>query len=205
MARLASHVVNAAKWQSSKRVTATSTTAVVNHELPFPSALTLLSATGARANCLPDLRQLRRFYGDESKCGSSHPTSKFSSARLMRVKDRHRVENLHGSSVIGRRLETGILRLPNEINSLISSMEYHQQRNYHQLAPLNNSVESDAKDDIISIALTAVESVTPNEMIVKAIQVQDGVLKVQGDALLIDPSVSQLQLLLSSGETEFGC
>jgi len=56
-----------------------------------------------------------------------------------------------------------------------------QQRGYHQLAPLHGQgAASDAKEDVQGIALSAIDAVAPNEMIVKAIQVEDGMLVVQG-------------------------
>ena len=57
-----------------------------------------------------------------------------------------------------------------------------QQRGYHQLAPLHGQgAASDAKEDVQGIALSAIDAVAPNEMIVKAIQVEDGMLVVQGE------------------------
>jgi len=60
------------------------------------------------------------------------------------------------------------------------NQQQHQQRNYHQLAPMSSSIESSVREDVVSIASSSIASVTPNEMIVKAIQVEDGMLKVQG-------------------------
>ena len=45
---------------------------------------------------------------------------------------------------------------------------------------MSSSIESSVREDVVSIASSSIASVTPNEMIVKAIQVEDGMLKVQG-------------------------
>jgi len=146
----------------------------------------------ARAGSHSDVSYSCRRYGDDSKCRSSQPAS------TLRPIGRA-VENPHGtsSSFPGPSLTPESL-LPHEIKepssssstSLLPSLfastmaqrasasQPALERGYHQLAPLQGA-NSDAKDDVKAVALSAIEAVAPNEMIVKAIQVENGMLVVQ--------------------------
>ena len=145
----------------------------------------------ARAGSYLDVSHSRRCHEDESKCHSSQPASiLFPIGRP--------VENSHGSSsafygpsLTHEKIAPREIRNPpsSSSSSLLPSLfaskmaqrelSSQSERSYHQLAPLQG-VASDAKDDVKAVALSAIEAVAPNEMIVKAIQVEDGMLIVQG-------------------------
>ena len=191
MSRITSHIVNATKRHSSNRV-------VVKNDVLHQSALSR-SLTSARPPT--DIhRPRRRYFGDASKCCSSQcasvssPSTSSSEENIGR-----RVENLHGSSVVRPRLSGENLILPNEIittfsplrpSTFAATMEQQQQQQrqscsqpqsgYHQLAPLRASTPGETREDAMEVALGAIDAVTPNEMIVKAITVEDGKLLVRG-------------------------
>jgi len=202
MSRITSHIVNATKRHSSNRVVV-----VVGNDVLHQSALSR-SLTSARPPT--DIhRPRRRYFGDASKCGSSQcasvssPSTSSSEENIGR-----RVENLHGSSVVRSRLSGENLILPNEIittfsplrpSTFAAKMDQQQQQQrqscsqpqsgYHQLAPLRASTPAETREDAMEVALGAIDAVTPNEMIVKAITVEDGKLLVRGNSYTLRRNV----------------
>ena len=187
--RFTSRIVNASKWHSTHRNVSSSDS---SHHL---SALHHSSKPSARLGS--ELTLLRRYFGDKSKCCSSQ--------RAPELSTRRSAENLHGKSLEvqkGFSIYKYDTQLPHQTRSLStcstffspslltrkmdgdgekdSPSQSQSSRDYHQLAPLQGAVASDPKEDVKGIALSAIDAVTPNEMIIKAIQVEDGMLVVQG-------------------------
>ena len=186
--RFTSRIVNASKWHSTQRNVSSSDP---SHHL---SAFHHSSKPNTKLGS--DLT-FRRYFEVQSKCCSSQ--------RAPELSIRRSAENLHGKSLEvqkGFSIYKYDTQLPHQTRSLStcstffspsmltrkmdgdgekdSPSQSQSSRDYHQLAPLQGAVASDPKEDVKGIALSAIDAVTPNEMIIKAIQVEDGMLVVQG-------------------------